>query len=486
MMCQAEPCSDRSPHPGDLKRSISCLPLLWLLVMVCSASRLQAADAWAASPYKVQVWLAWEPVPEIAAAADRLPFEIRQAAEATFGAAWDLEVAAAPADVVFSLLESLEGVTLEMIAQIDATLLERDKLFLVAVRQVAGGWTVSTRELDCRSRSWQVPRQLAIRQTDRLGQAVGDEIIRAFTPIGLVGRSLDEDVEVNMRAGMLTGGAEVERLMPSPGGVLRTVLRKNDRLGKLAENGLQEIPWTLLQVESTDFADATCSVVSGLRNPFRSRSSRQIEKLALLVRPTLDQTVLRLVAKDDPTTTLTGYDIYSRVPGDKASTFVGRTDWQGQVVVKRDQDPIKIMYVKNGGRLLARLPLVPGFEATTIAELVDDSARLEAEGFLTGIQEQMVEVMARQQVFAIRIRRALADKKLDKAESLLDELGSLPTREDLLLAIRDRQQALTSDNRAVQDRIDRMFRDTRGLIQKYVSSSLIDELRGEVLSARGS
>ncbi len=484
MIRHISPAAEARPHGDCEPPAIGTRWLLWLLVALAPTPRLWATDSWAASPYRIHVWLACEPVPEIVATADRMPAEIRQVAEATFGAAWELEVAPPPSELLFSQLESLADITLEAIAAADAALLERDKLFLVAVRPMNGGWTVTTRELDCRTRSWQAIRRLVVRQTDRLGQAVGDEIIRAFTPIGLVGRSLDDHVEVTMRAGLLTGGAELERLMPPPGSVLRTVLRKNDRLGKLAPNGVQAIPWTLLQVEAIDFADATCSIVSGLRNPFRSRSTRQVEKIALLARPTLDQTVLRLVAKGDTNTTLTGYDIYARLPGEKTSTFVGRTDWRGQVVVKRDQDPIKIMYVKNGGRLLARLPLVPGFETTTIAELVDDSARLEAEGFLTGIQEQMVEVMARQQVYAIRIRRALENQQLDKAESLLDELSSLPTREDLLLAVRDRQQALTSDNRAVQDRIDRMFRETRGLIQKYVSNSLIDQLRSEVLAAR--
>jgi len=142
------------------------------------------------------------------------------------------------------------------------------------------------------------------------------------------------------------------------------------------------------------------------------------------------------------------------------------------------------MYVKNGGRLLARLPIVPGFRRTTTAGIVDDSRRLEAEGFLKGIQEQMIEIKARQQVYGIRIRKAMKDKKWDKADDLLEELRSLPTKADLSNKMGQRQQSLSSGNRAVQDRIDRMFRDTRSLIQEHLNSSEVDQLRRELVAAR--
>ncbi len=460
--------------------------LLLLLTTVVLDSTLLAEQAWSVSPYRVRVWLALDPVPELdEARSQQMTLGLTRAAEATFGATWQLSIDPVPAAVVRWLAQDVTWPTLDTLKSWDKRVLsDWDKIDLVSVSLQRGGMQVQVREFDCRIQSWSPPRFRLVRQPQRLAESVAEEVIEAFTPIGLIGRSEEDMVEVNMRAGLLTGGSDVARLIPEQGRILTGILRKNDRLGQLAPNGLQPIPWTLMQVASSEYGTLECHIISGLRSPFRSRSSRQIERIALLVSPSFPATTLRLQARNDPSNRLAGYDVYYRLPDEKATELIGRTDWRGEVDIPRDEHPIKILYVKNGGRLLARLPMAPGYESLAIAELVDDSQRLEAEGFLKGIQEQMIEVKARQQVYALRIRKAIADQQLDKAESLLDELRSLQTREDLARKMRDRQQALSSQDRAVQDRIDKLFRDTRGLLQKHLTDGDVDQLRRELGDAK--
>jgi hypothetical protein len=204
----------------------------------------------------------------------------------------------------------------------------------------------------------------------------------------------------------------------------------------------------------------------------------------LVVRPHADGTNVELQARDQPTTKLAGYDVYQRLPGEKNTTWVGRSDWRGRLHIARDEHPLKIFYVKNGGRLLARLPMVVGAESQVTAELTDDSLRLEAEGFLRGLQEEFVDLVARRKVLAMRVQRRMEDGKLEEAEKLVDEMRQLETRQDLERRIRERQATFQTRDRAQQDQINRLFRDTRSLLSQHLDPAEIDHLRDELAAAK--
>ncbi len=273
------------------------------------------------------------------------------------------------------------------------------------------------------------------------------------------------------------------------GALLQVVLCKLDRLGVPVPDGVEVVPWTVLRAQArADRSPATgavpCEIVSGLRNPIRSRGSRRVERLALVVRASYEQTQLELRARGDARRKLAGYDVYARLPDEKNTHWIGRSDWQGRLAIGRDEHPLKILYVKNGSRLLARLPLVVGAAENLTAELTDDSLRLEAEGFLRGLQEEFIDLVARRKVLAMRIRRRVEENKLAEAEQLLDEMRQLETRQGLERRIRERQATFQTRDRAQQDRINRLFRDTRTLLQKHLDPGEIDALRDELAEAQ--
>ena len=119
--------------------------------------------------------------------------------------------------------------------------------------------------------------------------------------------------------------------------------------------------------------------------------------------------MLRRPLRQQPDQPLVGYEVYSRPPEDEQSTeLIGRTDWRGELWIERDaRQPIQLLFVRNGQQLLGKLPLVPGDQPLLVAPLRDDELRLEAEGFLLGVQENLVDLVARREVLAVRIRREI-------------------------------------------------------------------------------
>ena len=470
-------------------------PMLLFVSATILTGSTATAQNWSTQPYRVKVWMALDESPEVEmVGSERIANAIARKSDVIFGASWILDIQAAPATIAHSLAKDPSWATFDSIANVDPGIEDFDKLFLASVAAAQGAIKIHVRELDVRTRQFQTTNSRLVRQVTRTPNAVAELAVESFTPVGLIGRSRDDRVTVKMKAGLLTGNAIVNRILPPAGAVLSGVTRRSDRLGKVIENGIIPIPWTLLRVESQDRKTGTieCSIVSGMRSPLRARSSRQVERIGMVVRPTQASSTLRLHKRNDEKFSLAGYDVYYRLPGEKTSTFIGRTDWRGEIEVPADENDIKIMYVKNGGRILARLPIVPGHRASVSAPLTDDSRRLEAEGFLKGIQEQMVELTARRRVLALRIRKAISDKRVEKAEQLLDEMRGLQTRDDLNRKMRERQQSFSSDDRSTQDRIDKMFRKTREVLLKTENSEKeiqppisIDTLRTELNQAKG-
>ena len=111
-----------------------------------------------------------------------------------------------------------------------------------------------------------------------------------------------------------------------------------------------------------------CEVLSAMRNPLAGRSSASVEKLALLVRPRGSETRAALVApKETPlgpwrvTRSLPKQPLPKESEEKNVALRLGLTDWRGIIDVPPDELPLRLIYVKNGTHLIARLPVVPGY-----------------------------------------------------------------------------------------------------------------------------
>jgi hypothetical protein len=346
--------------------------------------------------------------------------------------------------------------------------------------------------MDCLTRSWSPVAERVAPQRELIGDAAFDALHEAFRPLVFIDKGKATEYKARLRAGGLA--LESPRLTDTspgrlaPGGVLRPVIRRNDRKGKLASvGGLEEIPWSYLIVKSNTRGRLECDLQSGVRSALAGRSSRRTLKLALGVSPSAAPTRLFLQSKSKVPRPLAGYDVFERPTADESNmVFVGRSDWRGLVEIPPGEKTVRLLYVKHGNQVLARLPLAPGLHDSLYANVSDDDTRLEAEGFVKGLQAAAVDLVAQQQVLAVRIRKAIAAKELQMAQKLVDEYRSLPTREDLhrRLDQQEKEQLAATQDAYTRKKIDELFGETRKNMTKLLVGNLSEQLMQEMAAAR--
>ena len=165
---------------------------------------------------------------------------------------------------------------------------------------------------------------------------------------------------------------------------------------------------------------------------------------------------------------------------------MGQSDVEGWVTVPLGPDgpgSLRILYVKNGSELLARLPVLPGLEEEMSVSIFDDSARLEAEGFLRGLQASLVDRVVEREFLVARIRRRITAEKFNEARKLLNELRSLKLPSHLAIDMaNERGRRMTSDART-QAKINKLFSETDKALRGYADARDVEQLTSELDAA---
>ena len=514
-------------------------------------------QAWEYSPYKVQIWLATETAGELdPQVRESLSFAILRRIDAFIGAPWDAEIIEPPAGLRSSVLIDPALVTPEVLDTVAPDAWKNDKIILLAVRVNPREFHVEARELDCRTRLYGPPVRRVVRQPELLDIVCFEAVSASFRAITRLEEGAAKSAIVRIRAGGLVIDRSSPCYVGADD-VLLPIQRNNDRTGLPTQ--IIPIEWTFLQVQTPDETNPylmTCRVWSGKPNPVTGKISARKERYALKVKATGETTTLRVMSRalkrDDVPYPMPGLEIYAKAPepdppaepeppaetpppsedaaaaategetaaaaastpdagavakvdppkkvdtpkvtGDPAE-LLGRTDWSGSLDVGQSDTPLRIVYLKNGAQLLARLPMVPGLEPMLIASVPDDAPRLQAEGFVKGIQGQLMDLEAQREIlkarFMLRIGEAAAlsgeEKvaKLKEAQALLEEIKQLPTRNDLGLQLDAQQnQQIVSPVASVQSRIDQLYAKLREALGKYLSPGLVNELTGVLNDAQ--
>lgn len=150
-------------------------------------------------------------------------------------------------------------------------------------------------------------------------------------------------------------------------------------------------------------------------------------------------------------------------------------------------NPLMLLYIKSGDTVLAKLPYVPGLQEIDTAELLDDTLRLQSEAIVRGYQSEILDLIGKRNLYAARAKLLLKNGKLEEATKFVDKLRELPdfnNMNDELGSLERKildQAAANPPPRAGQIQIDRMFKSTREMLQKYlqedVASTMSDQLR---------
>ncbi len=206
----------------------------------------------------------------------------------------------------------------------------------------------------------------------------------------------------------------------------------------------------------------------------------RVETLALRVVPPGGSTVLVLRSRTEPKGPLGGYEVWSHPPGSKVPVLLGLTNRQGRLVVPPDAVMLRVLLVKSGDDLLAKLPVVPGLEPQVTAELANHERRLEAEGFLAGLQEELVDLVARRKILMALIHMRMEAGLFNEAAEKMEELNKLDKALKFTMRISQQQDRLVCPDKSIQKKIDTMLTDTRQLIEKHLGNDEIEALDREL------
>ena len=375
-------------------------------------------------------------------------------------------------------------------------LLKKDKLFLLGVTDQGSSWRVQVRELDLHTRTLSPLFEREVLNLKTLADKSFDAIAEAFHPIARIESSEGKSAELTVRAGGLVQSKESPLYIGSRA-VLRPVIRRNNRIGEPLKAGVVEVDWTYIFVDSEERGNLQCQVWSAMRNPVAGRISSRTQRFGLLVRPTGRATQLQLVAQDDATHSLKGYDVFAKTPQpqgkdeklaeEEEAKKLGQTDWRGVIEIEPIKSGVRVIYVRNGRQLLARLPMVPGYYPEQTATLPNDDSRLKVESYVTGIQNSLLDLVIQQKVLEIRIQGKIKEKKYDEANTLLDEFRELTSLEDLeiLLQSKEREIFATKLDSRLEGKITQLFQQTRNLMAKYLDPELESKLVQQLAKARG-
>ena len=459
-------------------------------VLLASCAAAQAQALLERSPYRVCLVVTTDNSPGLLARdAAALEERLLQEIPSRLGGVWQVEL---PAEAASSTeddqrpavsLKQLARRGLRKLDQVEpehlaATAAGLDKILFAHIATTTwGAYEITAREFDVRTHALGTLVSLECAQLPLLTSVAFQALWQAFSPLAEVEDVSGNEATLRVKAAALPLPDRQLQLV-EPGDIFRATVRFNYRDGSLRR--LHPIEWTFLIARQTEGPVATCEIFTGLRSPLSARRRGLVEQLAVVVRPTYGETQLKLVAAGAQSEPLPGYTVHAQVPGEPATTQLGVTDRQGQIVVPPDQAPLRILLIMHGGELLARLPIVPGLEPQLVAQVPDDRIRFQIEAAMAGIQEQVIDVYVRRTVLLSQCEAQLEAGNLELAQRLLEELRKLKTAEAFQAELNQLERRTFVNDPRMKRRIDKLIGDTRQVVQNQLGDGEIDRLAAEL------
>jgi len=453
--------------------------------------------AWRYRPYRVAVWLCMDGSPELAAVSGRVKQQLLAQAELADPSGWDLAVDAAPRRWRWRLLDQLERPEQIGGFQTEPLLQDYDKLMVVTLACPTGVTQARVREYDMLTGQWGALVSRSLAQRDRLSASIMEMFRNAFMPLARIdrvtekggARLLPRALKACIRTNRTSSDSfesventqspafirEEDRFLP--------VIRRTDRKGNL--KSLDPIEFTFLTIRESTSTEIMCDVHSSQRAPLAQRKSKRAQKLALVIRSPQQPTKLTLVSREKDAAPIPGIEIWSRRIGmtkEDASEYIGKTDWQGTVMLPPDENRLRLVYIKRGSRALKKLPIIPGLYSSVTSSVPNDTVRLFSQGVITGFTNDITALVIQRRVFEEEIDSAIAKKDLETAKQILREYQELDTPQNIRSRMTDEQvrlEGLTSDKREV-DHIRRMFDNLNEVVGAEINKSRESELQQRV------
>lgn len=458
------------------------IQLVVVLLGILSVSNAWGQASWEYSAYESRLWLVTDGSPQLQGIEQQVRDELPAWTESRLLGVWDLKIEEPTINMRARLREGFAQVETADILAIEPKSLLGDKLYLIMLEDLGSGFQVGVREVDCRTRDVGAMLSVTVGHVEMIVPTIESLLLKAFTPITKIESIEDVAVKARLRAGGMIVDPQSPALV-EPGQVLVPVLRRDDRNGEPLKNGVQPVAWTTLLVKTRLDSIVVCELTSGFRSPMPTKVGARTSRYAVVAKSQLDSThvVLRSRGRGQ---LLAGYEVFSKSNSEAEAKLVGVTDWRGSLEVPSTDGKLQVLIVKNGNQLLARLPLVAGYQAEAFATTIEDDARLEAEGFVQAFQGRIMDLVARREIIASRLRKRIEEKKFDEASKLLEDFRALENRSDLKKSLDVQQQAITSKDRLTQARIDKLLGDANKLNLRFLDPEMGNTLAKELDAAK--
>lgn len=461
------------------------LPAILFAALLLGTSAPAAASdgntVWELTPYLVRVYLHVERGADLTPALQHDILEhLVDRTDLVIGSAWRVEATAAPTELARVLRGGLEKLRPEDLPE---GWRQFDKVLCVRVSRTPAAAEIAAREFDVRTQTPGAIHRRRVAQRELLPEEVFRALCEAFAPLARVESVDSKNVELRLRAGALAPRDATLAFVASDT-VFRPIIRFNYSDGTLKQ--VRTLPWTFLTVDKVEGPVVHGTLHSGLRSPLSSRRRGRVEQLALPARAELTGTRLELYSRTEKDLPLAGYEVHAHALGSKTTTLLGSTDMQGAIAIgppEPGEPPLRLLVIKHGGEFLARLPILPGLEATNRAEIANDDHRLAVEGFITGVQEELIDTLAQRDVLLRRIQNRLDAGKIDEARALVADLRRLPTREQFRERLATFERTIFTNDPETRRKIDRLFADTRKVLDKYLDPKPLEEIAAKVPSS---
>lgn len=458
---------------------------IFAFISLFSAVPASAQLMWEMTPYKVSILYVFDVHSGALANAENqkeLLGNLQNTIESRIGGFWETEILPAPSPLDNKIKTRFDAITPEDIYHSGMGSL--DKALLVRVRLADSGWTIQVRDFDIRLRYLNGIVERQCDSVNNLSDSLFEALRAGFAPIGRIDDVNRTNVTLRMRGGLL-GTPSPDLFTAVKDQLFAPMIRFNENDGRLKK--VNPVDWTYFLVDDAPKSAAEedvssksavfCRIESGMRNALSARRRGRVEALAILVHPIYKPTVLKLVAQKELDKALRGYALYRVDPLTKEKNLAGYTDLNGEFIVQPDEkSPLHIYVIKHGDALLAQLPVLPGSQSALSAPVSDDDMRLQAEGYLLGIQEEMIDQIVLREIAMARIEAKIEKGEKEEARKILNEIRSMRTTDDFIREMESRKARFVTAQADQKERIRIMFEKTMKLLNEYMNAKRVQEL----------
>lgn len=483
-----------------------CILLLLGSVGSQFARPVSGEEPWEFAPYRIRVWVLMDDHPVLNQGLwHHIEQDVISDAELVDKSAWQIRFESAPAEYRHLIARGVEAINITDKQKASRDIRHGDRIAFLHISEENDSFVVKSRQFDCQTHLWGPTATRITPYPTRIPRMVFEVLRDTLVPVAKIEKIEGKYVRLRVRAKQIMKRIENGELVPNTSSpawidlnsVFMPVVRLNDKDGYIRiKDGIKVYDWTYLfpveevrsdVVETESYIKA--EIHGAKRAPLAGRTNRAQRKFALVVRPTLSQTKLTIFTRDKTPRPIPDKKIYVKYPGQKDSTPIGRTNENGEIIIKPNEHPLHLVYIKSGEkRVLARLPIVPGYYETLTTDMKDDKVRLRAEGVLAGLEFNLMDLTIRREVLALRIRTALSKKDASEARRIYNEkFMALETQDSfdqrISKAIEELNKNLDDqnlDDARQKELIVKMFGDFRILVQSKLAGDLAGTLNREI------